>query len=458
MIKSSGASRSARRLVFPVLPFILLLLSVPLFGEDDEGGGFDFSMSMSLGVETFEDQTFQKIGLTPEFSIGKFGMGLDLILHYTFVAGQMTIRAEDWVAPSFGEVLGLYLSKFRYVRYGFKGEPLFIKFGSIDDGRLGNSFIMGSYANTIFLPERRIFGLSFDIDGALFNFPYVGIETHVGDLSAFDVFGTRLFVRPLIFTGVPIIRDLQVGFTVAADSDPYRYADAADLAAATAEGIDTTAARVMALGGDLRIPIVSSSAVSLVAFSDLVSLSSQNQSGLGGMLGAGGRLISFITYGAQIRFLGDNFIPVYFDSAYDIARVPKYALLEGGTVPGYIGWLASLGTSLLEDSLVLNISVDGPFGALDSDPDNYLNFPHLRGIFTVAEGLIPGFSFDFAYDKTFIRTFGDIVSPEGAVARAQLNYRSGPAVLSFFYLLSFEENDWTSPQITSGLESSIQLF
>ena len=43
------------------------------------------------------------------------------------------------------------------------------------------------------------------------------------------------------------------------------------------------------------------------------------------------------------------------------------------------------------------------------------------------------------------------------VAKARLNYRSGPAVISFFYLLRFNENDFTDPEVTSGLETLITL-
>ena len=84
------------------------------------------------------------------------------------------------------------------------------------------------------------------------------------------------------------------------------------------------------------------------------------------MLGFGGRLIRIFTYGAQIRFVGDNFVPVYFDSTYDLSRAERYALTEGAlSSPGYIGWFATIGTSLLNDSIVFKASLEGPFGEVD---------------------------------------------------------------------------------------------
>ena len=176
-------------------------------------GGLDFALGLGLGVESFGDETWQKISLTPDLAFGKFGIGVEVTFHYRFENSDLTILEDDWVPDpfTFQETMSLYLAKFRYVRYGLKGDPLFVKLGSIEDGTLGNGFIMGNYANTLFMPERRVFGLSLDVDGQLFGFPYVGLETHVGDLSAFDVMGARLFVRPLIGTQAPIVRNLQIG-------------------------------------------------------------------------------------------------------------------------------------------------------------------------------------------------------------------------------------------------------
>jgi hypothetical protein len=208
---------------------------------------------------------------------------------------------------------------------------------------------------------------------------------------------------------------------------------------------------------DFRQPILDSAAVSLAAFGDLATLQGRS---LGGMLGFGGRLINIFTYGFQLRILGENFVPVFFDASYDISRPYRYALIDPAVgSPSFTGWFASLGTTLLDEALVFFVNLDGPFKMLDSNPDNYLNYPHLVGALSVAEGLIPGFSFDFTYDKSLIRTFADLVGPEGALIRAQLNYHAGAAVISFFYQVRYTENNWDSdPEITSGLETSIELF
>jgi hypothetical protein len=159
--------------------------------------------------------TYQKLTVSPDIAFGKFGIGLELTLHYTFTdeAGVDPIRTEgDWIPdPALDQnYLDVYLPKFMYIRYGFKGDPLYAKLGSIEDGTLGNGFIMNNYDNTLFLPGQRIFGLAFDLDGALFNFPYLGLETFVGNVARFDVIGARLYARPLAGTEIPLLKNLQV--------------------------------------------------------------------------------------------------------------------------------------------------------------------------------------------------------------------------------------------------------
>ena len=122
---------------------------------------------------------------------------------------------------TFQSVLGIYLPKIAYVRWGEKGDPLFLKLGSFNDATLGDGFIMGDYNNMLFLPTERHFGFQADMDGALFNFPYVGVETVVGNLAQLDVLGARVYVRPLARTPIPILNALQIGVTAAVDTNPY---------------------------------------------------------------------------------------------------------------------------------------------------------------------------------------------------------------------------------------------
>lgn len=140
---------------------MLLLVSAVFISADDDGG-FTFNLDLGLGVQTFnegdEEVTYQTLSLMPDIGLGKFGLGLDLTLNYIMGSEDqfLIIRSADWVPGEELDFLPLYLPKLRYVRWGVKGDPLYVKLGSIDDATLGTGFIMGNYSNTLFVPEQRI--------------------------------------------------------------------------------------------------------------------------------------------------------------------------------------------------------------------------------------------------------------------------------------------------------------
>ena len=438
-----------------------------------------FGMSLGIGVQTFNDTvpptTYQSLSLSPDLSFGKFGIGLAVTLNYRFEGSgnSFEVRRADWwpQAPdlvTFQSVAAIYLPKIKYVRWGEKGDPLFVKLGSIDDATLGNGFIVVNYANTLFLPENRHFGLNLDADGSLVGFPYLGLETMVGDLAQFDVLGGRLYVRPLVGTKIPILKNLEFGGTVAADLQPDLYSEPDPAVGATVP--------VVVFGGDVRLPILFiKNVVSLVTFADIASTPYMGERTVGGMVGVGGKLFSFLTYGAQLRMLGDNFIPVYFDATYDLMRAAKYNLTwweKADTVnPTHeqlsdagMGWMASLGTSFFNDTIAFKVSLDAPFSSPTTDFAAIVKNPHLRGTFIIGEGIIPGISLDASYDKKGITDFtaappGGLFNPTNAAIQTRLNYKSGPAVISFVYMVRYEAGLLPDPWVvTSGLESAIQLF
>jgi hypothetical protein len=418
---------------------------------------FGFTMSLGIGVQTFNDPggpvTYQSLSLFPDFSYGKLGVGLALALDYNFSGGSgnsFAVRQADWWptgAVALQSVAAIYLSKIAYIRWGVKGDPLFLKLGSFDDASLGDGFIMGDYNNKLFLPTERHFGLQADMDGSLFNFPYMGVESVIGNMAAFDVIGGRVSVKPFVGTSIPIVNNLQVGVTAAVDTNPYFE---------TLSGETGSASAVSVFGADVMVPLIyTKDEFSLIAFTDAATIQGTTW---GSMVGVAGRIINIFTYGAQLRLLGLGFTPTYFGPSYDVMRDQQYqAIQTANSSFSTFGWLISLGTSLLSDKLIFKLSLDGPFVTAETDP--FLSEPHLNGILSLVSGVLSGFSFNFVYDKKAIGSFGDLVSPQNAAVQGQLSFQSGPAIISFVYILTYDPrqspNPWT---VTSGLQSSITLF
>jgi hypothetical protein len=443
---------------FAVLLALFSLAVGPAFAQDTStDNGFQFKMDLGIGVQSFPEvdntvtppsatTTYQSLAFAPEISFGKFGIGLALVINYRFGAGgsSFSIREADWVPStvSFESILGLYLPKIMYIRWGEQGDPLFLKFGSFNDGTLGDGFIVGDYANTLFLPAERHFGLEAGLDGVLFKFPYVGMQAVIGNVAALDVLAARVYVRPLVSTEIPILNNLQVGVTAAVDTQPYLNTISAP----------ATANPIAVLGADAQLPLVYvKDVVSLVSFLDVAL---QNGKSFGSMVGVGGKLINIFTYGAQIRLLNDNFIPDYFGPTYDLLRDAQYDFAQLTPTALNAGWQGSLGTSFFDDKIVFNVSVDGLF----VQTTDVLSKPHLRGILSLAEGIVPGITFDFSYDKKGLQTFADLVDATNAAIQAQLNFKSGPAVISFVYKIVYDPANSPQWNVTSGLQSTISLF
>jgi len=211
-------------------------------------------------------------------------------------------------------------------------------------------------------------------------------------------------------------------------------------------------ASVLIYGADFRLPLLAGDLLSLAFFGDGVV----QKEGSGAMTGLGGRLAGFVRYGAQMRFMQDNFIPTYFGASYDLFRPDQY-LVYDGTVEkkGGIGWFASLGFEALADKIVFTTSASGPLGAIEG---NYFSW---QALFEVKEGVVPGFFFDLLYDKQNMAGFKDFQRwKEDALIRGRVNYRTGPAIISLVYNLRYDpaavgDNKW---QVTSGIESRIALF
>jgi hypothetical protein len=428
---------------------------------------FAFSGGVSLGSDvllTGTDalgnsipETWTRIDFMPDFAFGKIGVGLDLTLHFMLYPDPNTAfkpYAGDWVPGNGKSFFDIYLPKLLYIRYGLKGEdPFFAKLGSINDLSLGDGFIMSNYSNMLFMPEQRIFGLDIGVDGSLFNFPYAGIEAVMGNLARFDVVGSRLYARPLVGTEIPILKNMQVGATVVADTNPYLYADTTKTAFASASA-------VAAYGADIAVPILGGKAFPLTAFTDLAF--DPNESA-GWMVGLAGRLITIFTYGAQLRILQDGFIPSYFDADYDVYRAQKYDAMQlphsSAVNPG---WYASLGISLLTDKLVFTNSLDGPFKASGPGATNpaQTDYPHLRSVLALGE--LPGFPFffDASYEKYLLGAkdgfFPDLVDPTDAIIGLDVNYRTGASVLTLAYNAQWDPNTGKF-NVTSSLQASVRF-
>jgi len=430
----------------------------------DSLSNLDFGLDLSFGfanlpsADNSEYISWQTMNFSPDLRLGEFGIGLDIDMRFRFNGGDsgtdFEIRELDWIPDDTHSFLDIYLPKIRYLSYGDKGDPLYVNLGEISQGTLGNGFLMSAYNNTLFSEEQRISGLLFDLDGALFNFPYLGFESIIGNFAAFDVLGFRIFARPGAGSEVPLLENLELGLSLAADTNPYYFdTDISD------DGIDkfhlpTDFQSVVMYGFDILQPIISSDIFSLNLLGDIALQNSR----LGSQLGVKGSIIKGIYYTALLRVHDSLFIPSYFDSTYDLFRTDKLAVYSADSTGSetVAGWLSSLGFSLLDGSLYFNASIAGPF---EVDSSNIYLTPELKMSLGLEEGVLGGLSLIAYYEKKYILAWEDLIDPEYANIGAKLAYKLGPALISLVYSVSYDSSASPDPWvIQSKLETSIELF
>lgn len=447
-----------RSMHIPTLAFLGMLgvLSAPAVWAEDgapqDPSPFSFSLSGSLGTETLSGDTYQSFGLLPDFGWGNLGVGLDLTFHfrfYEYAGGEFGFypRAEDWWDKSLNlnQNLDKYLSRILYVRWGHKGDPLYVQAGLLPTTTLGSGFLVGGYTNGALRPEYKYTGVILDAKGELIGLPYGGFESFVGNISTFDVMGLRTYVNPfaLAQSDSDFLKQIQVGVTVAGDTNVYAQSTASGSGAVIVSGVDT------------MVPLYRNDWITAVGTADIAAEGSH----AGGAIGVGGKAVTFLQWKLENRFLGDNFIADYFDRSYEISRVDRYQIYNSGSVvvPGTIGWSASLGTSILGDTFTMGATLSGPWTA---QSDLYAQ-PKLEASAGLKADALP-INLDAYYIKYGITDFGKLASPEDALIGAKVGYRMGAVTLNVVYNLRYvpasESTDNGQQWITTSRLETVVKF
>lgn len=430
-----------KRLVY----LILSILTVASLGfaqdqpQQSSGDSPDFGFGLSFGTVIINGVTYFQIKGAPDFSIGKFGVGLDINLEFD---GSWNLRTTEWNSWQ------AILSKIKYLRWGTKGEkPVYFKIGQIEDGTIGNGFIMYRYANNLNYPNIKKFGIAFDLD-----LNYGGIETFVDNIFDFDIIGLRGFARPLYGTGIFLLDGLEIGGSVVMDLDPLNPAPPTNSPYEFSDSNDSTN-KIFVFGVDLGLPIINLAPVfDMKWYVDTAYILGK---GTGEATGVKGSILSFIPYKLEIRYLQPKFLPSFFDSLYDAERyiivgsnyITKYDILDFIT-NSYFGWFFVSGVEF-EKIAKFNINLEDSF-----DDTTY---PTMRLILSIDRELTKMVGFDFVYERKNIREFKDIYTTEStdAIILTKLSYKVSEMVsIVVNYRRTFDWFEENGQKVLKPLEST----
>lgn len=370
------------------------------------------NLSGGLGMNFIDGKSYFAFRFTPEFSLSKVGVGLDLNLE---VGTDGKIRKENFNETSD------YLSIIRYVRYGNKKEPVFVKVGAIDGYTLGHGSIMYLYNNSPSFDARKI-GLVVDIE-----FDKWGFESIYSDFSQGGIFGARGYTKPLRFTplaSVPVIGNLEVGATFASDFNKYAGVRSGITNASGEFEAVVDDKSVSVIGFDMGLPLFTTSFANSMLYLDFVKFANAGSGTSAGVifnLGAGGMLSASVKL--ERRLNGSEFIPSYFNALYELERfkfisaantvVSKYNALKASTTSDN-GYFGGLGVNVLN-----LLTVNGSYQRLDKDAKS--------GLLHISADLVPKdlpFIARAGYDKVNIQSESDMFKlDDRSVLYAETGYK-----------------------------------
>jgi hypothetical protein len=379
----------------------------------------------SLGITTFGNQTFYAIGLSPELALGSWGIGLDVNLR---ISQQGQLRQEDWQ-----DGISSYLRLIRYVRYNFKRDSLYFRFGQLDAVRLGHGSILFLYRNNASYDARRM-GIEFDAD-----FGDFGFESVIGDVSTFHVLGLRPFWRPLRSSGLALLSGLELGATFVGDFHP-------DANVRVSSGMGTSGAsfdslmrggQMLAFGLDIGLPLVRLPMLDVDFFLDVAGLAGYGAGVSVGVSGALKNLLNMLVLSAKLeqRLLTRQFQFAYFDALYEQDRYREHltgivtrATALSEMASGGAGIYGEMGGSVLD-----KLKIFGAYQRFYRTPRDGILQLSMR-----LEDLIPSVVFRADYFKRDVGADTDLFTlDERSLLHVEFSY------LPYPYLLLSVVYQWT---------------
>lgn len=333
----------------------------------DSGGNFTGGITYTqIGNENYVGMV-----LSPEFVIGKVGVGLNVPILYGLESQK--VRTEI-----FKDGVGV-ARLVRYIRYGQqKVDPVYVKVGELNGTMIGFGGLVNQYTNSTSFEKRKV-GIHSDI-----NYQGLGgIELMYSDFdpASRNLLAIRPYVRPLAKTGIPIAKTIEFGAAFISDKDQTDIipGDSIGTYQYTSEGVN-------GFGLDMGVTLLRVPFIQIDLFATYSKLNIENDSlnaeamrilgnddfkpGNGVSAGLNFRfhfIADVLSTDVRIERLSysDYYLPQFFNATYEINKDARIESLIGtrekkgiyGSLTGHILKTVQLGGSLLIPD---NISAESP--------------------------------------------------------------------------------------------------
>src|SRR6056297_141853 len=293
--------------------------------------------AFEIGTVTMEGKTFSKAIIKPQLSFGKLKLGLYLPIMYN----EDLFDPDQWYRPegnnewSFGsdydwrsepadaaqDLFTDLALKIQYLQWAEQRDPFYLKLGNLHNMTIGHGTIMENFANDLDFPAARRVGLNLGVDR-----PKSGFEVVVNDIAQPEIFGGRIYMRP--------IGRFAMGLTSIVDIDPLSSADQSDGSIVALDSM-----RFFTVGADMELPIFENDFISIIPFADVAAMLPQKNGEMewdvvyssdGGNFmdsarnygltsGIFGNVLN-VDYELEWRYYNGIFRPTFFGSTYERIR------------------------------------------------------------------------------------------------------------------------------------------
>jgi len=388
----------------------------------------NMSMNGSIGAVALTrdgvTKVYYEFSMYPELTFGKLGIGLELVVHFD---ETNQILKDEWRKEKYPE-------KIDYIRWGHKHQdPFYFLIGRFRRPvSIGHGFIVNNYSNMARYPNVKKIGLEFDLDMNKW-----GIEAMTDDVTRADIIGGRLYMRPLLATGIPLFKNLKIAASAGTDKDPDADSKTKD------DGVTV-------IGADVELPLLNFKYLKVSAYGDIAKMqmgdaydsfnttSTVNlvDGGIGKSAGLSGKMF-FLNFRGEYRVIEDNFIPGYFDGHYDLDRWMRFDTTNSSTTkavrqlwgrtkdPVKVGPYVEAWFSFFR-IIDFRASYENYNTVGDNDPF----YPHLIASATMAKlPMLDNYTLEADYDKKGARTWNDIKKvDENAILSVKVGYSVAPNV------------------------------
>ena len=387
-------------------------------------------------------KVYYEFSMYPELTIGKLGIGLELVVHFD---ENNQILKDEWTKEKYPE-------KIDYIRWGHKHQdPFYFLIGRFRRPvSIGHGFIVNNYSNMARYPNVKKIGLEFDIDMKKW-----GLEAMTDDVTRADILGSRLYARPLLETGIPLIKNLKIAASVGTDRDPDSDSDTKDDA-------------VSVIGADVELPLVNFKYFNASIYGDIAKMqlgdkykdnnyiagisTAIKDGGIGKSAGLSGKML-FLNFRGEYRIIESNFIPGYFDGHYDLDRWRRFDTVTSSTTKAVRQLWGKTKEPVMVGpyieawfSFFRIIDFRASYENYNTVGDNDPFYPHLIASATMAKlPMLDSYTLEADYDKKGARTWNDIKKvDQNAILSVKVGYSVAPNVTMFIVTRRYYDNDGNS--------------